>query len=192
MSNLTDTSLTGNSNSVASLSAHELQHRLKTEPGLLVVDVREYPEFAQEHITPSRLLPLGQLQAGDSALNQATPVVVVCQSGKRSARAAKWLTDNGFQQVAQLEGGLTEWKRCGLPLARLPKAPWSMERQVRFVAGLLVLTGVLLSYIWQPAVLLSGAIGAGLAFAAVTNTCGMAMLLAKLPWNRPANLTCSR
>lgn len=192
MRKLTDTSATGNSNPAATLTARELQHRLKTEPDLLVVDVREYPEFAQEHISPSRLLPLGQLQTGQEKLDSTTPVVVVCQSGKRSAQAAKWLTDNGFKQVAQLEGGLTEWKRCGLPLARLPKAPWSMERQVRFVAGLLVLTGVLLSYVWQPAVLLSGAIGAGLAFAAVTNTCGMAMLLAKLPWNRPTNLTCSR
>ena len=90
-----------------------------------------------------------------------------------------------------LDGGMMAWEAAGLSVERDERAPWSIERQVRFAAGALVLLGVLLSVAVAPAfVWLAGFVGAGLAFAAVTDTCAMGLLLARLPWNRDAN--CAR
>jgi hypothetical protein len=92
----------------------------------------------------------------------------------------------GFDEVHQLDGGLTAWEQAGFPLEKDEGAPWALERQVRFAAGLLVLTGLGLSLVWPPAIGLSWFVATGLVFAGVTDWCGMGLLLAKMPWNRPA------
>jgi rhodanese-related sulfurtransferase len=98
----------------------------------------------------------------------------------------------GFDQVQQLDGGLTAWEQAGFPLEKDDRAPWALERhelgttvQVRLAAGLLVLAGLSLSLVWPSAIGLSRFVGAGLLFAAVRDWCGMGLLLAKMPWNRP-------
>jgi rhodanese-related sulfurtransferase len=91
----------------------------------------------------------------------------------------------GFDEVHQLDGGLTAWEQAGFPLEKDEGAPWALERQVRFAAGLLVLAGLGLSLIWPPAIGLSWFVATGLVFAGVTDWCGMGLLLAKMPWNRP-------
>src|SRR5262249_51979871 len=155
----------------------QLRARLARGEPLLVLDVREYPEFASGHLGCARLLPLGQLDLAAREMDRSLPVVCLCRSGKRSAQAAAKLAALGFTDVAQREGGLLAWERAGLPLAHDPRAPWPLERQVRLAAGSLVLAGLALSLLWPWASGLSWFVGAGLVFAALTDFCGMALLL---------------
>ena len=172
-------------NGKRNLAPAELQSRLASGGQLQLVDVREHPEFAAGRIAGARLLPLGEVERRAAELDRSRPVVCVCRSGKRSAQAAEKLAALGFADVRQLDGGLMAWEQAGLPLERDAHAPWALERQVRFAAGLLVLAGLGLSLVWPVAVALSWFVGAGLVFAAVTDWCGMGLLLAKMPWNRP-------
>lgn len=167
------------------LGAAELHRRIRHGERLLLLDVRDYTEFAGGHIAGARLLPLRELEHRAAELDRNRPVVCVCRSGKRSAQAAATLTSLGFVSVAQLDGGLIAWEQAGLPMERNPHAPWTLERQVRFAAGLLVLLGLGLSLLWPAAIGLVWFVGAGLVFAAVTDWCGMGLLLAAMPWNRP-------
>ena len=82
---------------------------------------------------------------------------------------------------------MLRWEQAGLQLERDARAPWALDRQVRFAAGLLVLAGLALAHIWPPAIALAWFVAAGQVFAAVTDWCGMGLLLAKMPWNRRLN-----
>ncbi len=147
------------------------------------IDVREPAEFRLEKIPGARLLPLSQLPHGASSIERTRPVLLVCQSGNRARKAADELMKQGFSDVRVLEGGLRAWKAAGKPVISQSRL-WSMDRQVRFSAGLLVLTGVAAGSLLHPAwYLLSGFVGAGLAFSAITDTCTMALVLARMPWN---------
>jgi rhodanese-related sulfurtransferase len=163
----------------------ELQSQIARGERPQLVDVREHPEFAAGRIAGARLLPLGELERRAAGLDRTRPVVCLCRSGKRSAQAAERLVALGFPHVQQLEGGLVAWEQAGLPVEKDAHAPWALERQVRFAAGLLMLAGLGLGLIWPVAVALSWFVGVGLVFAAVTDWCGMGLLLAKMPWNRP-------
>lgn len=165
------------------LAPAELQSQLASEDRPQLVDVREQAEFAGGRIAGARLLPLGEVERRAAELDRARTVVCVCRSGKRSAQAAEKLAALGFTHVQQLDGGLLAWEQAGLPLEKDAHAPWALERQVRFAAGLLVLTGLGLSLIWPVAIGMSWFVGAGLVFAAATDWCGMGLLLAKMPWN---------
>ena len=110
-------------------------------------------------------------------------MVLICQSGARARKARQVLVAAGAQQVIVLDGGMAEWQGAG-GATETGRATWVMERQVRLVAGSLVTAGVLASTRWRPTAALSGAVGAGLVFAAVSNTCAMGELLARLPYNR--------
>jgi rhodanese-related sulfurtransferase len=150
-----------------------------------LVDVREYPEHASERINGAKLIPLGEIEKRHHELDHNHTIYVMCRSGNRSLQAQKKLQALGFKNVVNVAGGINAWKKAGLPVERDENAVWDLERQVRFTAGLLVLTGVLLSIFVHPYFIgLSGFIGAGLVFAAITNTCGMGILLAKMPWNQ--------
>ena len=173
-----------------SCSPAELHARLSMSESMLILDVREFPEFAGGRIPASKLAPLGQLDACASELNHSTPILCVCRSGKRSAEAAAKLLESGFTNVSQLQGGLLAWERAGLPLERDSNAPWALERQVRLAAGILILTGLTLSLRWPIAIGLSWFVGAGLTFAGLTDWCGMALLLARAPWNQKRSNTC--
>jgi len=179
--------------SASVLTPAELRDRLDRGDAVELLDVRETPEFAAKRIAGARLLPLGELERHRFELDRARPVVCVCRSGKRSARAAEKLIALGFTDVYQLDGGLLAWEQAGLPLEKDTHAPWALERQVRFMAGLLVLAGLGMSLVWRAAIGLSWLVGAGLVFAALTDWCGMGLLLAKMPWNRatqPAARAC--
>lgn len=150
-----------------------------------LVDVREYAEFAGGRVSGAKLLPLGELEKRHTELDHTKPIYVMCRTGNRSSQAQKKLKSLGFTNVVNVGGGFEAWKKEDLPFERDEKAPWALERQVRFVAGLLVLVGVLLSIFVHPYFIgLSGFVGAGLVFAAVTDTCTMGMILLKMPWNR--------
>lgn len=154
-----------------------------------LIDVREYPEFAAKRIPGARLVPLSRLEGSGSGAELDGNVVVMCRSGKRSARAAELLARRGVE-AAQLGGGLEAWEKRGLRVESDAKAPWAIERQVRLIAGLLILAGLALSEAWPPAIGLAWLVPAGLVFAAVTDSCMMGSLLSKLPWNQAQN-SCS-
>jgi rhodanese-related sulfurtransferase len=152
-----------------------------------LIDVREWSEFAAGRVRGSRLIPLGEIAARSGEIDRSKDVYVICRTGRRSAEAAGKLASLGFTSVINVGGGFEAWKNENLPYDRDEKAPWSIERQVRFTAGLLVLLGVLLSVFVHPYfIVLSGLIGFGLAFTATIDWCGMGLLLAKMPWNRRA------
>jgi rhodanese-related sulfurtransferase len=173
------------------LSPQQLQARLGSDNPPLLVDVREYPEFAGGHVSGAQLLPLAELESRAGELPRDREIVTVCRSGRRSADAAEKLARLGFPQVGQLAGGVMAWEAAGLPLERDSRAPWALERQVRFVAGLLVLSGLALSFVWPAAIALGWFVALGLIFAAVTDSCAMGMLIAKLPWNRRSAPACA-
>ncbi|MFI8106093.1 rhodanese-like domain-containing protein [Streptomyces sp. NPDC086023] len=153
-------------------------------------DVRTPGEFATGHLPDALNVPLERLAQSAPELREAAgrePLLVVCASGARADRAVTELAGLGIA-ASGLAGGLRAWVAAGLPLDRpagSARAVWSMERQVRLAAGGTVLLGRVIGLLVHPAgLLLSGAIAAGLVFSAVTDTCGLAVLLGRLPFNR--------
>ena len=91
----------------------------------------------------------------------------------------------GITNIVSVEGGTSAWAAAGLPVSRGKKAILPLERQVRTLAGFLALLGAILGYFVHPYFNgLSAFIGAGLMYAGITDTCGMGMMLAKMPWNK--------
>jgi rhodanese-related sulfurtransferase len=164
------------------ISAHDLADQLASKR-VAVIDVREPMEFVGGHIAGSLNVPLSRLAQAD--LPQG-PLVLVCQSGNRSAKGVQTLLERGYAHpVSDLEGGIPSWQQAGLPLRKLRNAPLPLMRQVQIAAGSLVLLGLILSYTVAPAwILLTWFVGAGLVFAGVSGFCGMARLLALMPWNK--------
>ncbi|MCM2578423.1 rhodanese-like domain-containing protein [Streptomyces meridianus] len=156
---------------------------------LTVIDVRTPGEYASGHLPAAHNVPLDRLDHALPALREAAgrgDLLVVCASGARSAQAVRKLAAEGITATT-LAGGTNAWRERGHDLHRPEGArtTWGMERQVRLVAGSLVLIGLLLGLVFPWAMLLSAGIAGGLVFSALTDTCGMAAMLAKLPHNRP-------
>ena len=161
--------------------------------GQRMIDVREYPEFAGGHVEGSEWVRLSELEKASEAWARTDALTLVCGTGVRAEQARTLLAARGFVHLQVMAGGIAQWKREGGALRKLPGAVWSMERQVRVVAGSLVVVTLALGYfVWPGFMVLTGLIGAGLAFAGVSNTCMMATVLGALPWNRPARLAAKR
>ncbi len=171
-------------------SADTLQEALQNKD-CQIVDVREGFEFESEKIAGCHHYPLSSLNENAlKDLDKNKPVYLVCKSGSRAALAADKFKNFGFQDVYVMEGGLNAWRAAGKPIVQSTAASWSLERQVRFAAGALVLLGMLLALFVDPYfAAISLFVGAGLVFSAVTDTCGMGFVLAKMPWNRPRKKT---
>jgi rhodanese-related sulfurtransferase len=151
------------------------------------IDVREAGEYETERIDGTRLAPLSVFERHLEALDRARPVYVVCRSGNRAHKAADRLLTLGWHDVHVVEGGLLAWTAAGHPVRRGTRRVWSLERQVRFAAGLLVLASVVGALAASPWVaVFAGLVGAGLMFSAATDTCAMGIALARMPWNRAA------
>jgi rhodanese-related sulfurtransferase len=156
---------------------------------LTVIDVRTPGEYASGHLPGAHNIPLDHLDEALSALRCVADrgdLLVVCASGARSSRACERLAEHDIT-AATLTGGTSAWTQLGHDIHRPAgaRAVWAMERQVRLAAGSLVLAGLAAGRQWPRARLLSAGIAGGLVFSAVTDTCGMARVLAKLPHNRP-------
>ncbi len=153
----------------------------------ILLDVRTPVEFAQFHVPQARNEPLHSLRLHPptewgGALN-GRPVFLLCRSGIRAAQAAERLRSAGWDPVV-VAGGTQAWLEAGLPVKHEPGAAINLERQVHIAAGAIVLTGVVLGRFVHPAFYgLSAFVGAGLVFAGISGFCGMALLLARLPWN---------
>lgn len=150
--------------------------------GALLVDVRDADEHARARIPGARHSPLS---GGLNGLPGNGVVVFHCRTGTRTAMNVDRLAASTGCEAYVLEGGLEGWKAAGLPVLEDRKQPLELMRQVQITAGSLALAGAVLGFAIDPRFhLLSGFIGAGLTFAGVTGWCGMAKLLAVMPWNR--------
>jgi rhodanese-related sulfurtransferase len=153
-----------------------------------LIDVRTPAEYCDRHVAFARNVPLDQFNVEDVLRTRCDrpdqPLYIVCQSGSRGRQACERLIAAGYPKVVNVEGGTAACADADLPLVRGKKA-MSLERQVRISAGILVVLGTSLGWLIHPACAgLSAFIGAGLIFAGITDTCGMGMILARMPWNR--------
>ena len=149
-----------------------------------IIDVREPAEFASAHIAGARSIPLGMLDRVEIAPGEGEKLLLVCASGRRSGMACERLAAPG-REVYSLAGGIGAWKQAGGAIAEGARQVLPLERQVLAIAGFLVLSGVILSLLLHPYfIALSAFVGAGLMVAGLTGFCGMALLLARAPWNQ--------
>jgi rhodanese-related sulfurtransferase len=177
---------------VATVSPATLADLRRRGDKLTLIDVRTPAEYGEVHVDFARNVPLDRLNPQELAgLCSEGPVYFVCKSGGRSQKACEKMLAAGIDKVVSVEGGTAACEAAGLPVVRGRKA-MSLERQVRITAGTLVALGVALAAFgpeapvnWRTIGLgLAGFIGCGLVFAGVTDTCGMAMALARMPWNQ--------
>ncbi len=150
-----------------------------------LIDVREFPEFSSMRIPGAELISLGGLEERHLEIDRTKPTLLICRTGNRSLKAKDKLQKLGFSDVRNVTGGMNAWKSAGFVTEKDENAVWDLERQVRFVAGVLILTGIILAITVHPYLIgLTAFVGAGLTFSALTNTCGMGMVLASMPWNK--------
>ncbi|MFZ4604263.1 MAG: rhodanese family protein [Caulobacterales bacterium] len=164
-----------------------VEARALVAQGAVLIDVREADEHARERIAGARSMPLS---SGSPSVPQNAVLVYHCKSGNRTSANAATLrhaAEGASCEAFILEGGLEAWKSAGFSVARDNKAPLEIMRQVQITSGGLALFGFLLGVGVHPGFhALSGFIGAGLLFAGASGWCGMAKLLALMPWNRAA------
>ncbi len=155
------------------------------DPDVRILDVRSGGEFETVHIPGSYNVPLETLGEHVRDLADVShPVVLVCQSGGRASTAHAKLTAAGKQTVHILEGGIAGWQQADGEVVRGSTDRWAMDRQVRLVAGSMALLGVVASVVAPQAKWLAGGVATGLVYSAVSNTCAMASVLSKLPYNK--------
>jgi glyoxylase-like metal-dependent hydrolase (beta-lactamase superfamily II)/rhodanese-related sulfurtransferase len=166
------------------IAPRELQALREEAAGPFMLDVRSALEFESERIDGAHLLPLDELDRRLEEVPDHGDVVVVCRTGIRATIAAETLARGG-RRPRVVEGGMIAWRRAGLPV-RAGRRRLPVDRQVQLIAGSMVLTGVMLGVLVSPWFLAIAAFfGAGLTFAGATGTCGLALLLLRMPWNRP-------
>ena len=163
----------------------QLEQLIRTEPDLRILDVRTGGEFEAVHIPGSYNVPLDTLREHVRDLADVEhPVVLVCQSGGRATSAHGTLAQAGKQTLHILDGGMASWLAAGGDVIRSTSTRWAMDRQVRLVAGAITVAAVIASSLAPKAKWAAAGVGGGLAYSAVSNTCAMASLLARLPYNR--------
>lgn len=173
---------------IQSITAAELRNHILAGHRIDLVDVRTPVEFQEIHVDIARNQPLERLdpKAIQAARNGKArePLYIICRSGKRGEQACEKFMAAGFENVINIAGGTNACTEVGIPVVRGKKAI-SLERQVRIAAGAMVFTGAALGFFVHPYWMgLSAFVGAGLIFAGVTDTCGMGMMLARMPWNQ--------
>ena len=176
---------------IPSISAHEYLERKRQGGSIALFDVRTAAEYREGHIPMARLLPLDELneEALHQELEQLRPssemqIVFTCHSGFRAQQAYERMRNAGYGNLLLLQGGTEAWKNAGYPLSRCSKV-MSLERQVQIAIGGLLLLKVIFGFtVHEMFFLLGAVIGAGLIVAGMTRWCGMARLVAAMPWNR--------
>jgi len=171
----------------ATIDSQHLSVRLGSAAPPRVLDVRTPGEFQTAHIAGAYNVPLDLLREHRDEIVKHLDgdVVLVCRSGRRAVQAEETLHNVVLTNVHILDGGITAWAAKGFPVNRGAQR-WDLERQVRLLAGSIVLSSILGSRAMPKLKWLAAGIGAGLAGAALTNTCAMGMALSKLPYNRGA------
>ena len=166
------------------ITIEDLRSKLESDASLRLIDVRSAGEYASGHVPGAINIPLEEVESRLEDIGDG-PVAILCQSGRRAGLACEALASH-TDGALLVEGGTDRWMRSGLPVVQSSRSKWSLERQVRLAAGVLVLTGGLLGlFVSSGFIWLSVAVGAGLTFAGITNQCGLAAVLGAMPWNRP-------
>ncbi|BAX93456.1 rhodanese-like domain-containing protein [Mycobacterium shigaense] len=172
-----------------SITSPELRTLLESPTAPRVLDVRTPAEFETAHIAGSYNVPLDVVDRHSpeivERLDRDDEVVLVCRSGQRATKAQSALRNAGLTHGRVLEKGITDWEGRGFAVDRGAQR-WDLERQVRLVAGSIVLSSVAGSVVIPRLKWVAAGIGAGLTYAALSNTCAMATALSKLPYNRGA------
>ncbi len=167
--------------------------------GATILDVRTPGEHAAQHLEARHtLVPLDRLDPADfmlkRGLDRQAPVYILCRSGMRARTAAEKFAAAGYGNATVIEGGILACAASGVAVAASAGAPqvMSLERQVRIAAGALVALGTLLGfYASKSFYLLPFFVGLGLVYAGLTDRCGMALLLLKMPWNKGRTASCA-
>lgn len=173
---------------VVVIQPRELEHLCGSGKGVDLIDVRTPAEFREMHVPFARNIPLSDLDPavliGGRTGRAEDPIYVICRSGARGKQACEKILAAGIANVVNVEGGTLAWAECGLPVVRGRKAI-SIERQVRISIGILVVLGTILAW-WVHSIflLLAGAVGLGVLYSGITDSCAMGMMLSYLPWNR--------
>lgn len=184
--------------SVRSIAPESLGALLRSGRSCAILDVRTPAEFDAAHLADTHLVPLSELSPAVLSKLQipsGSELYLLCQSGGRARRAAEQLAAAGVSGCTVVEGGLEAWMAAGLPVERGSGSVLPLMRQVQIVIGLVSGVGAALA-IWKHPLfgLIPLFTGAGLLFAGLTGTCGLALLLARMPWNqrrtRPAAGSC--
>jgi rhodanese-related sulfurtransferase len=174
--------------SKTSITPRELHRRMTEGLPIDLLDVRTSAEHAAIHVSGTRLLPLDKLDAAAFLMTRGrsdVPLYVLCQSGSRAAKAIEKFRQAGFAGCVQVEGGIEAWVEAGLPVERGAGKVLPLMRQVQIAVGILSIAGAALALgvnVWFAIIPL--VTGCGLLFAGLTGTCGLALLLARMPWNR--------
>lgn len=151
-----------------------------------LIDVRTPAEYGALHAKGAVNIPLDKLEPSALAYCKSDPVYLICKSGVRSRKAMGKLADSGFTHTFEVEGGVDGWVQAQLPVQKGRKA-LGLEQQVRIIVGTLALIGAVLVMAGQPmGLVLVVMMGMGMVYAGVTDSCGLAMMLAKAPWNKNA------
>ncbi len=164
-------------------------NQLSENQKTVLFDVRTPVEYAQVHAQQAVHEPLDQLDpektAAKHGLSKQDPIYVICKSGGRAKTAGQKFIDAGFEKVISVDGGTDAWVAANLPVVRSASKTLPLQQQVFIVVSIMILSGVILGHFVHPAwLLLAGFAGCGLLFAGLTGYCGMAMMLAKMPWNQ--------
>ena len=166
------------------LSVQQSAELLSQKNSIPLIDVRTPAEYGSIHANGAVNHPMESLDIEKIPFSKEQEIHLICQSGGRSMKVSQKLEAAGFTNIVNIEGGTSAWYEAGLPVVEGKKV-MSLERQVRIAAGSLVVIGVAVGQFVHPGgCALSAFIGAGLVFAGVTDTCGMGMMIAKMPWNR--------
>jgi rhodanese-related sulfurtransferase len=171
-----------------SIQPPELQRRLAQGGPAMLLDVRTLPEFDSAHVPGAKLIPLDDLDPSAFLKERGTqeiPVYVLCQSGGRARKAIARLEQAGVRGCVLVEGGTQGWIDAGLPVNRGQSKVLPLMRQVQITVGLVSAAGAALALAANPLFAIIPLVtGCGLVFAGISGFCGMALLLAKMPWNR--------
>ncbi|MFO1065195.1 MAG: rhodanese-like domain-containing protein [Pirellulales bacterium] len=179
----------------STISPNQLMDRCRNSGSVELIDVRTPVEFREVHVEFARNIPLDRLDPkailAERKSSASEPLYVICKAGGRGQQACDKFVAAGFDNVVNVEGGTQAAVAAGLPVVRGKKAV-SLERQVRIAAGSLIVLGCVLGTFVHPYLFgLAAFVGAGLVFAGVTDTCGMGMVLARMPWNQVNNSKCA-
>ena len=171
----------------SSISPSALAAALASGDGHELLDVRTAPEYASAHVPSAKLMPLHELNVHEVLAwhKPGEPIYVLCQAGARAAKAIEQFERAGCYDCVLVEGGTQAWIDAGLPVNRGESKVLPLMRQVQIVAGTISAIGAALALMVSPwFAIVPLFIGSGLLFAGLTGTCGMALLLARMPWNR--------
>ncbi|HPQ81869.1 MAG TPA: MBL fold metallo-hydrolase, partial [bacterium] len=147
----------GEAAAMQTISPREARVMVDSHPDVKLIDVRSESEFGEEHIEGSLNVPIDSITSRVSELGcTGAGYVVLCRTGNRSPMAADMLVQAGVPCVKIMRGGITAWRKEGFEVVK-GEGRLSVERQIRTIAGALVLLGVLLAAFVHPAfIALSG------------------------------------